>query len=100
MSNAPEQSPGGSGEPELIDLLHLGHPRVIGAWRVGDVIVDPGPSSCLPTLLPALESRRRACWRSPTYTSTTPGLAAQAMPLDQSFAGLARYLRKRDRPAG
>src|SRR5437764_9287401 len=43
-------------EPELIDLLHLGRPRVIGAWRVGDVIVDPGPSSCLPTLLPVLEA--------------------------------------------
>ncbi|HEV2923724.1 MAG TPA: MBL fold metallo-hydrolase [Solirubrobacteraceae bacterium] len=44
-------------EPELIDLLHLGRPKVIGAWRVGEVIVDPGPSSCLDTLLPALERR-------------------------------------------
>jgi glyoxylase-like metal-dependent hydrolase (beta-lactamase superfamily II) len=42
-------------EPELIDLLHLGRRRVIGAWRVGDVIVDPGPSSCLDRLLPVLE---------------------------------------------
>jgi glyoxylase-like metal-dependent hydrolase (beta-lactamase superfamily II) len=39
----------------LIDLLHLGRPHVIGAWRVGDVIVDPGPSSCLARLLPELE---------------------------------------------
>ncbi len=44
-------------EPELIDLMHLGRPRVIGAWRVEDVIVDPGPSSCLGTLLPLLERR-------------------------------------------
>jgi glyoxylase-like metal-dependent hydrolase (beta-lactamase superfamily II) len=44
-------------EPELIDLLHLGRPKVIGAWRVGEVIVDPGPSSCLGTLLPILERR-------------------------------------------
>jgi glyoxylase-like metal-dependent hydrolase (beta-lactamase superfamily II) len=44
-------------EPELIDLLHLGRPKVIGAWRVGEVIVDPGPSSCLDTLLPALARR-------------------------------------------
>ena len=43
------------GEPELIDLLHLGRPSVIGAWRVGDTIVDPGPSSCLATLLARLE---------------------------------------------
>jgi glyoxylase-like metal-dependent hydrolase (beta-lactamase superfamily II) len=44
-------------QQDLIDLLHLGRPRVIGAWRVGDVIVDPGPSSCLPALLPMLERR-------------------------------------------
>lgn len=42
-------------EPELIDLMHLGHGRVLGAWRVGDVVVDPGPSSCLGVLLPVLE---------------------------------------------
>jgi glyoxylase-like metal-dependent hydrolase (beta-lactamase superfamily II) len=41
--------------PELIDLLHLGRAKVIGAWRLGDVLVDPGPSSCLEQLLPALE---------------------------------------------
>jgi len=44
-------------EPELIDLLHLGRPRVIGAWLLGDVIVDPGPASCLPVLLDALGDR-------------------------------------------
>jgi glyoxylase-like metal-dependent hydrolase (beta-lactamase superfamily II) len=46
-----------SSEIELIDLLHLGRPQLIGAWRVGDVIIDPGPSSCLGALLPALEAR-------------------------------------------
>jgi glyoxylase-like metal-dependent hydrolase (beta-lactamase superfamily II) len=40
---------------EVIDLMHLGHPHVIGAWRVGDVVIDPGPSSCLERLLPVLE---------------------------------------------
>jgi len=44
-----------SGTPQLIDLLHLGREQVIGAWRVGDVIVDPGPASCLEQLLPVLE---------------------------------------------
>lgn len=43
------------GEPELIDVLHLGREHVIGAWRVGDVVVDPGPSSSLQALMPALE---------------------------------------------
>jgi glyoxylase-like metal-dependent hydrolase (beta-lactamase superfamily II) len=38
-------------EPQLTDLMHLGRPETIGAWRVGDVIVDPGPASCLPALL-------------------------------------------------
>jgi glyoxylase-like metal-dependent hydrolase (beta-lactamase superfamily II) len=46
-----------SGEPESIDLMHLGRPQVIGAWRVGDLVVDPGPASCLDVLAPALEQR-------------------------------------------
>src|SRR2546430_6293095 len=41
-------------EPDLIDLMHLERAKVIGAWRIGDVIVDPGPSSCLGELLAAL----------------------------------------------
>ena len=44
-------------EPEPIDLLHLGRPQVIGAWLLGDVLVDPGPASCLPALLGALGER-------------------------------------------
>ncbi|HYB30466.1 MAG TPA: MBL fold metallo-hydrolase [Solirubrobacteraceae bacterium] len=42
----------------LIDVRHLGRPRVIGAWLVGDVIIDPGPTSCLDTLLAGLEGAR------------------------------------------
>jgi glyoxylase-like metal-dependent hydrolase (beta-lactamase superfamily II) len=38
----------------VIDLMHLGRERVIGCWQVDDVLIDPGPSSCLPTLLDAL----------------------------------------------
>jgi glyoxylase-like metal-dependent hydrolase (beta-lactamase superfamily II) len=45
-------------EPRLIDLMHLGRPRVIGAWRVGDTIVDPGPASCLEALSEEFESER------------------------------------------
>ncbi len=45
----------------LIDVKHLGRARVIGCWQVDDVLVDPGPTSCLPTLLEALgEWRPRA----------------------------------------
>lgn len=38
----------------VIDLLHLGRERVIGCWQVGGVLVDPGPGSCLGTLLAEL----------------------------------------------
>jgi glyoxylase-like metal-dependent hydrolase (beta-lactamase superfamily II) len=38
----------------VIDLLHVGIPRVICCWQVGDVLVDPGPSTGLPALLEAL----------------------------------------------
>ncbi len=42
----------------LIDVMHLGRERVIGCWHVGDVLVDPGPASCLPVLLEALGGER------------------------------------------
>jgi glyoxylase-like metal-dependent hydrolase (beta-lactamase superfamily II) len=45
----------------VIDVEHLGHPRVIGCWEVDGALVDPGPESSLPTLLAALgENRPRA----------------------------------------
>jgi glyoxylase-like metal-dependent hydrolase (beta-lactamase superfamily II) len=37
-----------------IDLVHLGVERVIAAWVVDEVIVDPGPESCLEALLEGL----------------------------------------------
>jgi glyoxylase-like metal-dependent hydrolase (beta-lactamase superfamily II) len=42
----------------VIDLMHLGRERVIGCWQVGDVLIDPGPTSCLDTLLAALGEDR------------------------------------------
>jgi glyoxylase-like metal-dependent hydrolase (beta-lactamase superfamily II) len=41
-----------------IDLLHLGRERVICCWQIDDVLIDPGPSSCLPVLLEALGDQR------------------------------------------
>lgn len=46
------------GGMRLIDVMHLGRPHVIGAWLVGDVVIDPGPTSCLPTLLDGLGADR------------------------------------------
>lgn len=42
---------------DLIDLHHLGRPRVIGSWMVGDVLIDPGPESCMQKLLDGLAGR-------------------------------------------
>lgn len=39
----------------LIDVRHLGRPRVIGCWMVNDLLIDPGPTSCLDTLLAGLD---------------------------------------------
>ncbi len=39
----------------LIDVNHLGRPRVIGCWEVDGALVDPGPQSSMETLLAALD---------------------------------------------
>ncbi|MFL5900868.1 MAG: MBL fold metallo-hydrolase [Solirubrobacterales bacterium] len=45
----------------VIDVKHLGRPRVIGCWEVDGALVDPGPQSSMETLLEALgEERPRA----------------------------------------
>ena len=44
----------------LIDCMHLGRDRVIGAYELEGVIVDPGPSSCMEALLAGLQGEPRA----------------------------------------
>ena len=45
----------------VIDCMHMGRDRVIGAWEVRPgVIVDPGPASCSHTLLAGVEAEPRA----------------------------------------
>jgi glyoxylase-like metal-dependent hydrolase (beta-lactamase superfamily II) len=46
--------------PRLIDCMHLGYDRVIGAYEIDGVVVDPGPTTCLETLLAGLEDEPRA----------------------------------------
>jgi glyoxylase-like metal-dependent hydrolase (beta-lactamase superfamily II)/F0F1-type ATP synthase membrane subunit b/b' len=46
--------------PRLIDLFHVGRDRVIGCWQLGNILIDPGPASCLETLLEALGDERPA----------------------------------------
>jgi glyoxylase-like metal-dependent hydrolase (beta-lactamase superfamily II) len=40
--------------PRLIDVQHLGKDRVIGAWLVDGLVVDPGPESAVDGLLAGL----------------------------------------------
>ena len=47
-----------SAEISPIDVRHLGRPRAICAWIVGDVLIDPGPASCIPALLDGLGAFR------------------------------------------
>jgi glyoxylase-like metal-dependent hydrolase (beta-lactamase superfamily II) len=43
----------------LIDVMHLGRDRVIGAYELEGLIVDPGPSSCMDTQVASLEHEPR-----------------------------------------
>ena len=44
----------------LIDVMHLGRDRVIGAYEIDGLIVDPGPSTGMETLLAGLAAEPRA----------------------------------------
>jgi glyoxylase-like metal-dependent hydrolase (beta-lactamase superfamily II) len=81
--------------PEPIDLLHLGRPHVIAAWRVGDVIVDPGPSSCLRTLLGSL---RGAPPRALALTHIHLDHAGAAGSLCERFRNLEVWVHERGAP--
>jgi glyoxylase-like metal-dependent hydrolase (beta-lactamase superfamily II) len=45
--------------PRLIDVHQRGRERVIGCWDLGGALVDPGPESCMQTLLAGLEEEPR-----------------------------------------
>ena len=42
-------------ELQAIDTLQMGRERAICCWRAGELIIDPGPASRLPTVLEALD---------------------------------------------
>jgi DivIVA domain-containing protein len=44
----------------VIDLHHLDVERVIGCWQIDDILVDPGPASCLEALLAEVQDPPRA----------------------------------------
>jgi glyoxylase-like metal-dependent hydrolase (beta-lactamase superfamily II) len=79
----------------LIDLMHLGTARVIGCWQVGDLLIDPGPSSCLPTLLDALGDERP---RALLLTHIHLDHAGASGSLVRRWPGLEVYVHERGAP--
>ncbi len=88
-------SPNASAEGiELIDLMHLGRPSAIGAWVLGDVIVDPGPASCLPRAAGGARGREP---RVLALTHIHLDHAGAAGTLARRFPGLRVWVHERGR---
>jgi glyoxylase-like metal-dependent hydrolase (beta-lactamase superfamily II) len=82
-------------DAQLIDVRHLGRPRVIGCWRVGDALVDPGPASSVAAVLEALgddEPRRLL------LTHIHLDHAGAAGTLVRRFPGLEVWVSERGAP--
>jgi glyoxylase-like metal-dependent hydrolase (beta-lactamase superfamily II) len=79
----------------LIDLRHLGRERVIGCWQVGDVLVDPGPSSCLPTLLDSLRAQEEYRPRALLLTHIHLDHAGASGSLVRRWPDLEVYVHER-----
>ncbi len=78
-----------------IDLRHLGRERVIAAHLIDDVIVDPGPGSCLDTLLAALGGLRP---RALLLTHIHLDHAGATGSLVRRFPELEVYVHERGAP--
>ncbi|MBV9338812.1 MAG: MBL fold metallo-hydrolase [Solirubrobacterales bacterium] len=79
----------------LIDVMHLGRPHVIGAWLVGDVVIDPGPTSCLSTLLKGLGAY---CPRALLLTHIHLDHAGASGSLVERWPDLEVYVHERGAP--
>ena len=77
-----------------IDLMHLGRERVICAFEVGGLVVDPGPTSCLETLLEGLEDEPRALLLTHVHLDH----AGAAGTLARKFPSLQVYVHERGAP--
>src|SRR3954453_16627977 len=72
----------------LIDVMHLGNDRVIGAYEIDGLIVDPGPASCMDTLLAGLAEEPRALLLTHIHLDH----AGAAGTLVRRFPGLRVYV--------
>jgi len=78
----------------LVDVMHLGRDRVIGAYVVDGVIVDPGPSSTMETLLAGLEDQPRALLLTHIHLDH----AGASGSLARRFPGLRVYVHELGAP--
>jgi len=75
--------------------MHLGRDRVIGAWEVAPgVIADPGPASCVETLLAGLEAEPHALLLTHIHLDH----AGAAGVLARRFPGLRVYVHEAGAP--
>jgi glyoxylase-like metal-dependent hydrolase (beta-lactamase superfamily II) len=82
------------GMSRVIDVMHLGRERVICAYDVDGLIVDPGPSSCLETLLSELSTEPRALLLTHIHLDH----AGASGTLVQRFPSLPVYVHERGAP--
>jgi glyoxylase-like metal-dependent hydrolase (beta-lactamase superfamily II) len=75
--------------------MHLGRDRVICAYDVGGAIVDPGPSTCVDTLVDALDGMEP---RALMLTHIHLDHAGAAGVLCRRFPGLVVYVHERGAP--
>jgi glyoxylase-like metal-dependent hydrolase (beta-lactamase superfamily II) len=80
---------------QVIDVMHLGRPHVIGCWEVDGALVDPGPESSLQTVLDALGEERP---RAVVLTHIHLDHAAATGALVRRWPDLEVYVHERGAP--
>jgi glyoxylase-like metal-dependent hydrolase (beta-lactamase superfamily II) len=78
-----------------IDVMHLGRARVICAHELDGLIIDPGPTSCLETLLEGLGGEQP---RALLLTHIHLDHAGASGALVKRFPGLPVYVHERGAP--
>jgi glyoxylase-like metal-dependent hydrolase (beta-lactamase superfamily II) len=81
-------------EPKPIDCLQLGERHNICCWAFGEVIVDPGPTSCLENVLPHLEVEPRVVLLTHIHLDH----AGAAGTLARRYPDLEVYVHERGAP--
>jgi glyoxylase-like metal-dependent hydrolase (beta-lactamase superfamily II) len=77
--------------PRLIDCRHLGRDRVIGCWQLGDTLIDPGPTSCLDTVLAGIDVEPKRLLLTHIHLDH----AGAAGSLVERFPGLEVFVHER-----